>query len=90
MNLDGLKDQEILKEFCKRPNAVELLLEVENKLFYTTSTDQESDEFSMPVVESIFTVLNSNKFIPSTNSDHKRYKDILINSYLHFSENKQR
>ena len=86
-NFEDINDNEILIEYCKRPNSIELLLELENSLFLTVS--QETDESSFSVADSIFTVLNSNKFFSKSNSDFRRYKDILINSYINYSHKKQ-
>ena len=76
-----------LIEFCHRSNNLELLLEVENKLF--NELDLKSHE-QFVLSESIFTVINSKKFIHESNSDFKRCKDILINSSINYSPSKKR
>lgn len=77
-----------LNDFCNRPNSLELLLEVENKIF--SKLDEESDEFTFTFRESIFTAINSKNFLNQSNSDFKRYKDIIISSYFNYSEKKQK
>jgi hypothetical protein len=76
-----------LIEFCHRSNYLELLLEVENKLF--NELDQKSER-QIVLSESIFTVINSKNFLHESYSDFKRCKDILINSYINYSPFKKR